>query len=454
VNESERPFASIIDLRELIRSREVSPVEVTRQMLDRIKKVTPYNELDLSLMAEEAIEAAQLAEKKVMAGDLDNSPLLGIPFAITDSLHLKGQRITLGAKEIEGEIDSYDSIEVARIKKAGGIILGKTNLAEFDLGDSILNCRNPWNYSKGMGSSCAASAVAGGFASVALGTDLCGATRLSAALCGVVGVKPTRGAYPKFKRKHVPYSQKHFSSRSPITHTVEDAALVLEVIADYGIDLEEMTEHEPKRIAVSEDFGFIPISSEVSRATDQTVKLLQELGHTVERVDLGLDRDLLIHFRNLIAADHYAPLAHLHAQQPITFTPKTMQWLAMGDEVTGVQYSLALSYAGWLRCKFDELFQTYDLLLVPTQADPACSLDDQQAGMGETELDALVGQWALTLPFNMSGHPAVQIPVGFSESGTPIGMQLAGGYFKEPVLFNAAHSMQEVLQWEKWRPGS
>ncbi len=447
-------FLSATALRKLIISKEVSPVEVTQQMLARIGKVTGPNQVYQAVFAEEAIRAAKEAELSVMRGD-DDRPLVGIPVILTDTLRMKGRSSNYGSELSVGHVESEDSIEVSRIREAGAIILGKAVLPEFDLGDTLPTCCNPWDETCTAGASGAASAVARGLATMALGTDFWGSIRMSASFCGVVGCKPTRGSSPESSRKHVPYSQMHWGVRGTLTHTVEDCALALEVMAKYGIDLEEITHHEPQRIAVSRDFGFLPVDEEVQGHMDKAVKLFRELGHVVEEVNLPFNHDMLVHYRNVLAADLYAPIVSLSEKKESLgkkLASNTREWLAIGDEVTGVQYSLALSYSEWLRRSLDNLLQKYDLLVTPTESLCAYAKGEVEHVIGETRLDPLVGTWATTLPFNMSGHPALSVPIGWSNKKTPIGIQLAGRYFDEPRLFNLAHALQEVHQWDSWRP--
>lgn len=450
MNSEELPFLSATQLRDLLEDEQLSPVDVTKQMLRRIATSGAQGPVFSAVCEDEAIASATKAAERQKSNE--EMPLLGVPIAISDSLRMKGVHCSLGSQAIDAPADTFDSIEVERIKEAGGVIIGKATLAEFDLGEEVANLRNPWDLSLSAGSTGVASAVASGLATIGIGSDLWGSVRMSASYCGLVGFKPTRGATGQFERKHVPYSQKHFATRGTVTRTVEDAALALEVIAGYQFVDDELTDHEPFKIAVSRDFGFLPIDAEVNAQTDVTIERLREMGHEVSEVHLPLNRDILTHFRNIVASDLYAPILSLHEKREGKLTEKTLQWLSVGDQVTGVQYSLALSYAGWLRRTFDDLFEECDVLLTPTVPSFPFACGTTEYKVDGQPLYPLVGCWATTLPFNMAGHPAVTVPSGRSKTGLPIGMQFASGYFQEWKLLNLTTALQKKGQWDKWRP--
>ena len=450
-------------LSEMIQNREISCLEFTNTLLEKIEKENDNLNTFLYINDDGAREMAKKVDEMVSKKEF-TKPLLGIPISVPDALNMLNRPTTFGSLLLQDHIAVDDAIEIEQLKNAGSIILGKTNMAEFGLHYETANrlrgpCRNPLNtqFSSGGGSGGSAASVASGQATIALATDSNGSLRLTSSFCGLPGLMPTRGRIP-FVRKHIlPFTEQMFYRKGIIARDVEDIAMMLSVLSrpddrdpicccfepgDYIAATKKKPEH--LKIAWSPNLDILSVDPEVAQVTAQAVKKLEELGHSVEEVKLGLKGDYFHHFRNLIATDRYILIMKLLEKHPggsellAEYTP---QWLMIGDKITGVQYSLGQAFSGWLKMVFDDLFERYDLLVTPTVPVPPFPIGKAPKSTD----DPLVGLWGFLLPFNMSGHPAMSLPCGKSKDGLPIGFQLVGKYLEEETLLSLAKAYEETI---------
>jgi aspartyl-tRNA(Asn)/glutamyl-tRNA(Gln) amidotransferase subunit A len=442
-----------------IRTKEVSPVTVVETVLARIEALQPTVNAFITVTAEEARETARRAEAAVLAGER-LGPLHGVPFSVKDLLFTKNVRTTMGSLIFAGEVTGEDAVPVRRLREAGAILIGKTTTPEFGhkpLTDSPLfgATRNPWDLSRTAGGSSggAAAAVATGQGPLALGTDGGGSVRLPAACCGIVGLKPTLGRVPHAQQADL------FSSTSyigPMTRSVAEAAVCFDAIA--GFDAGDPYSRpeppdDPRDVAVRGlRLGWLPrvgnrlVDPEVLASCEAAARHLEGRGAHVETVEdvSAFERTFLISLQAGLAArvgPHMAKFGDKVAKSLRESIERGAQWSA-------VDWVNALGQRTAVYRRVQALFQRFDFLLSPTLSRPALALDhDPYAPItiaGETA-GTIRGAWYPYLwPFNLSGHPAISLPCGWSSDGLPIGLQIVGPWYGDRrVLALAGHLERE-----------
>lgn len=467
-------YLPAIELARLIRSKELSPVEVIDAFLNRIDRVNPTINAYCTVTADLARKAAREAEVSLMKGNLSGS-LHGVPIAIKDLTPTAGIRTTYGSVVFSENVPSQDSVFVERVKKAGGILLGKTNTPEFGhkgTTDNLLfgPTRNPWNTDliAGGSSGGSAAAVAAGMAPLAEGSDGGGSVRIPASACGVYGLKPTYGRIP------IDNSISRFSSHAPflhygpITRTVADAALLLSVVAgpdtrdpfslpetgdDYlkasGESVEEL------RIAYSPDLGYFEVDTRVRELTDNAVMVFSRLGCTVDAVDPGFQEPetTIQDAFNVMWCVHFAAFyKDLLPRWESRMSPGVVAMIKSGLKVSAVDYKKLEMYRTALWNSIEKIFAKYDLIITPTLAVPPF----QQGIPGPSLINGKpvnpYSSWMLTHPFNMTGHPAASIPCGFTEDNLPVGLQMVGRRFAENIILRASAAFEQAMPWADRRP--
>ena len=473
--EQELAFKSAGELRRLIDSKEVSCVELTGLFLQRIDELNPIFNAYLALCSDEAIAAAQRAQKMVQGGE-PVGPLHGIPISVKDLEMTSGITTTLGSAIFRDRVPDMDSVVVERVKAAGAIILGKTNTPEFGLSGTTENklgdaCRNPWDTSRTPGGSSggAAAALAAGLCTLATGSDGGGSIRIPASFSGVFGIKPSQGRVPRYGGYGYPAAN-HFSQSGPMSRTVADSALLLQVLAgpdsrdpvsmreappDFGAHLGRGV--EGWRIAWSPDLGYAGVDPEVVRVTEMAARVFEELGAVVEDPDLAIE-DPFQAFWDVFSTASYTSYGHLLDEQREQFTYYGLRAFEHGSEVTGADLSRALLRVDQLRRQMENLFDDYDLLLTPTMAVPAFPIEARPAIIGGKEVDPFWGYLPFTFPINMTGQTAASLPCGFSDdpasAGMPIGLHLVGPRGSEANVLQACAAFERARPWADKRPPS
>ena len=462
MTDTELAFVPAYKLAELIRNKELSPVELVDFLFQRISVLNPKLNAYLTVTEAEAKVSAAAAEK-ALATKKELPPLHGVPVAIKDTEYTKGIRTTSGSLVYQDFVPDEDSISVERLRAAGAIILGKTNAPEFAYAGKTYNrlgdyCRNPWqtDLTPGGSSGGSAAAVAAGLSPLATGSDVAGSIRMPAALCGVYGIKPTHGRIPFWPSMD---AWPMMLDCGPITRTVRDSALMLNIMAGYDSrDPMSIREKSPDflgafdgpalklRVAWSSDLGFATLAPEVRSIFEATVGIFESLGCTVEDANITLE-DPLTTFMPILYADEAASRGHLLDDQADQLTPMVRQWLEDAQKVTGAEYSDALRGVFRLRAQMAEFFKQYDVLLTPTvpvTAFPAL------AETIEVEGKALDTEWD-TAPFtplwNMTGMPAASLPCGFDSDGLPVGLQVIGEWGDEVTVFKACAAFEQARPW-------
>ena len=457
-------FLTIHQAAARLRNGELSPVELTRACLERIQDTDDRLHSFVLLLADAALAQARVAEAEIRRGDY-KGPMHGIPFALKDLYDTAGVRTTSGSYVDLERVPDVDATTTARLKAAGGILLGKLAMHEFALGGPDWTtpfepARNPWNLAHltGGSSSGSGSAVASGQCLGALGSCTGGSIRGPASLCGIVGLKPTYGRVSRFGVVTLSWSQDH---AGPMTWTVEDAAHMLQAIAghdpkdptssrapvpDYALSLNE--DIRGVKIGLPRHYFFDPdpgVSPEVVATVERAVANLEQLGAQVEDVTLpSLD---YVRAANtvIMVSEAYAYHEPNLKTRPNDFGEIVRARFRIGGLLSASDYLQAQRVRTWARQDFAAALHKVDLLVTPTMTQPAPAFE------GYEPLATVRGR-SFTAPFNVTGLPAISVPCGFTETGLPIGMQIAGKPFDEPGIIRAAYAYQQQAGWREQRP--
>jgi aspartyl-tRNA(Asn)/glutamyl-tRNA(Gln) amidotransferase subunit A len=374
--------------------------------------------------------------------------LPGIPIAIKDLYETKGVRTTAGTTFFKDYLPENDSFVVEKLKAAGAVIAGKTNTHEIALGVTGVNP----HYS----SSGSAAAVAAGMCLAAMGTDTGGSIRIPASLCGVVGLKPTYGRVSL--RGIFPLSW-NLDHAGPLTNTVKDAAMILQVIAGYD-ELDPASADIPVddyfsgieggvngwRIAVlTGDYAW-GSDPEVSDAVRAAAQVFESLGAQVEPVEMNFLRDAALANGQMVQADGAAFHRERLVENPLGFGEDVRQRLQTGAALTSTEYSLARRTQAEMRRRMEIFFEQYDLLLTPTTPIPALLIE------GNDAIEQARRLTRFTAPFNLTGLPALSVPCGFAPAGLPIGLQIISKAWGEAKVLQAGHAFEQATEWHKRKP--
>lgn len=448
---------------DLIARRKISPVELVRACLARIERLDSVLNTFITLTGDSALEAAQRAELEIREGNI-RSPLHGIPLAIKDLFETKGLLTTAGSLFCKEYIPEADAWVVEKLKAAGALNLGKLNLHEIALGVTNVNphfgpCRNPWNTLRVSGGSSggSASALAACLVYGALGTDTGGSIRIPAALCGVVGLKPTYGRVSL--RGVIPLSW-NLDHAGPLGRCVKDVALLLQTMAGYDghdpycadIPVDDYQEHlkdgvKGWRIALGSDEYFREITdSEVWHAVQIASQVFESLGAQVVQVEFPGARQAARANGLMTPADAAAFHQERLESHPEMFGADVRQRLQTGAAFSATEYILARRTQSLLRHQFARFFDDYDILLTPTTPIAAPPIEGPDA----VEQARLLTRF--TAPFNLTGLPALSIPCGFTREGLPVGLQMIGRPWAEAKILRAAFAYEQATDWHLKKP--
>jgi aspartyl-tRNA(Asn)/glutamyl-tRNA(Gln) amidotransferase subunit A len=453
---------TLFEASQRIADREISPVELTQVFLEHIEAVDPKVNSFITVTPELALESAHQAEEEILNSG-PRSPLHGIPLALKDLYETGGVRTTAGSKFFADWTPGEDAETVQRLKSAGAVLLGKLNMHEIALGLTTVNphygpCRNPWALDCVVGGSSggSAAALAARMCLGSLGSDTGGSIRVPAALCSVVGLKPTYGRVSL--RGTVPLSW-NMDHAGPMARTVRDAALLLQAIAgydpldpqslnmpvdDYTTALEAGVGGWRFALAAGDYFSFS--EAEVLAAVQAAADVFASLGAQVAEVDfpdarLAAQANVL-----MVLSDAAAFHRERLEERPQDFGADILQRLRTGAAYTAVDYSLARRTQALLRRQFERFFEDYDILLMPTTPVPAPPIEGPDA----VEQARLLTRF--TAPFNITGLPAISVPCGFTTAGLPIGLQLITRPWAEAALLRAAFAYEQATEWHLRRP--
>ncbi len=456
-------FTTISELSQRLRRRKVSPVEVTQDCLGRIERLNPALNAFITFMGESALAEARRAESEILRGEW-RGPLHGVPVALKDLIDTAGVRTTAASALYKDRVPDRDAEVVRRLRQAGAVVVGKNNLHEFAYGGSSLvshfaEVHNPWDLGRIAGGSSggSAAAVVAGLAYAAIGTDTAGSIREPAALCGCVGLKPTYGRVSS--RGVIPLSPS-LDHVGPLAATVSDAALVLQAIAGY--DAADITTADVPvadyvsalregakslRVGVPRAYFFDDLDSEVASAMEHALRGIATLVAEIKDVQLDVPTD-----RTLQAAESYAYHAENVAKTPELYQPETVRRIRSGEKISAAEYIQRRRELDEARRSIGQVFTDVDVLVTPTMPIPAPAIAELKSdpdALRPAELKLLRN----TRPFNVWGLPAISVPCGFTQSGLPIGLQIAGPHWREDLVLQLAHAYEQATAWHKRRCG-
>ncbi len=476
---------------DLLARREASSVELTRAAFERIGALDDRVHAFLTLTEEEALAQAETADERIARGEA--GPLTGIPSAVKDVVSTKGVRTTCGSRILENLVPPYDAFVVERLKEAGFVMVGKTNMDEFAMGSSGENSafgptHNPWALDRvpGGSSSGSAAAVAAGMAFYALGSDTGGSIRQPGSHSGVVGFKPT---YGRVSRYGLVAFGSSLDQIGPLTRSVRDAALVFQAIAGHDprdstsapLDVPPVSEAlvadlKGLRVGVPREYFVEGMDEDVSRAVRAAIDRMRDLGAEIDwEVSLPSTDHALAVYYIIAPSEASANLARYDGvKYGYSYDQGDSMWENMektrqfgfGDEVKrrimlgtyalsdgyyDAYYLKAQKVRTLIRREFDAAFEDHDVLVTPVSPTPAFKLGEKVDDPLQMYLTDV-----LTIPVNIAGLPGIAVPCGFTEatdgSRLPIGLQILAKPFDEPSLFHAAYAYEQATDWHKQHP--
>ncbi|MDX1374620.1 MAG: amidase [Burkholderiales bacterium] len=459
-------------LARLIARKEVSPVELTRAVLERIDRLQPTLNAFITVCHEPALDAARRAEQAVTDGAA-LGPLHGVPYAVKDLVNTAGVRTTFGSLLYEHNVPEADAVAAARMKAAGGILLGKTTTPEFghkSLTDAPLFGRscNPWDVSRSCGGSSggAAAAVAAGLGPIGIATDGGGSTRIPAACCGLVGLKQTLGTVP---HSQVQDAFGNYTYVTPLSRTVMDSALQLAAMAgahpsdpwSIGLASQDFVsaaraegDLKGRRILWSLTLGNAVVARDVRAAFEAALRRFAELGAELVELAEPVPKMEPI-WRVINHASWRARFGELIRDHGARMSPSLMRQVEVGAQWSAVDYQRAMFERTVLFRRVQRWLEKNDVLVTPTLARTALPLE--QDPFEPIEIDgAVVGElrsnlFPYTLPFNITGHPAMSVPCGFGTDGLPVGLQIVGRLHDEPTVLRVGALYEATERWrERW----
>ena len=465
---SDLAWLPALELAGLIRNKTVSPAEVTDAVLARIERLNPRLNAFCAVAVEEAREAASAAEVAVMTGE-PLGPLHGVPFSVKDLVFTRRVLTTGGSRLFADHVPEEDAVVVERLKGAGAILVGKTTTPEFGhkgVTDSPLFgiTRNPWNpeLTPGGSSGGAGAAVAAGLGPLAVGTDGGGSIRIPASFCGIYGLKPSFGrvpSYPEFPGWH------GVSVTGPMTRTVRDAALMLDVItgpddrdrhslpADAGGSYLAACEAGIAGLSVawSPDLGHARVDPAVAELCGGAAERFESLGCHVEVVTPTWEDPEEI-FRITGAAEMHAAWGRAMAEGPERLDRSLVALLRFGQTIGIEAYLRAVQRREELWTDVQRFLARFDLLITPTVAVPPFAAGRPAVKEIDGHPVSPLGWLPFTFPFNLTGQPAATVPVGFTRGGLPVGLQIVGRRHGERAVLAASAAFEAAVPWAAHRP--
>jgi len=460
-----------------IKDRKVSPVEVTRLFLERIERINPILNAYVTITADDALADATRAENEIGHGGY-RGPLHGIPFSIKDNIATNGVRTTAGSKILDQWKPDFDATVVAKLKEAGAVILGKTNLHEWALGGTTINpfygtTRNPWDLNRIAGGSSggSAAAVALSLCLGSIGTDSAQSVRNPGSMCGIIGLKPTYGRISQYGT--VPGTGAYSCNHTGIlTKNVEDAAIVLQAVAGHD-QQDPLSADKPVanyrasigrniknlRVGILRGYFEEDMAREVKETFREAIAVLQRLGMETEDVTIP-HMDLMPAVKVCTSRVENASAHERNLRtRARDYSKQTLYAYLSALLVPASAYLMAQRVRRMICDEFHDLLKRVQLFALPTVPFAVPTIDECNSGWlnidGKTirRQDERGGADSFcTIPFNVTGFPSMSVPCGFAKAGTPIGMQIASGPFHEELIFSVAHAYEQATEWHKRKP--
>lgn len=478
---------SIKELHQQLVNKERSAVEIAKEVLTHIEMVEPKVKAFLSITKEKALKSAEQVDAKIAAGE-SIGILEGIPLGVKDNMCTKGIKTTCASQILANFVPPYESTVTQKLKDAGVVVVGKTNLDEFAMGSSTENSgyqvtANPWDLERVPGGSSggSAAAVAAGECVVSLGSDTGGSIRQPASFCGVVGLKPTYGLVSRFGL--VAYASS-LDQIGPFSRTVEDSAILLNAIAGYDnndstslkVDIPDYTSYLQPELKKGLKVGIITetfgdgLDSVVAETVKKAISQLESMGAEVKEISCPRFRYGLPVYYMIASSEASANLARYDAvkygvreeSEDLINMYTNTRAAGFGAEVKRRimlgTYALSAGYydAYYLKAQkvrtlikqdFDNAFADVDVLVSPTSPSTAFKAGEKTDDPLSMYLSDL-----MTIPVNLAGLPGMSIPCGFDSQGLPIGLQLISNVLREDVLFHTAHAYEQATEWHKKQP--
>ncbi len=461
---NEPVFSDAVTLADQLQKRDLSAVEAVEAHLLQIERLNPELNAICTLAADTAMETARQLDNGPVTG-----PLHGVPVGIKDLSATKGLKTTFGSPIFSEWVPDYDALPVERLKRAGAIVIGKTNTPEFGAGSQTFNpvfgpTLNPYDLTKTCGGSSGGSAVAlaSGMVPLATGSDLGGSLRNPAAWCNVVGFRTSIGRVPSYPNT---LGFNSLSVQGPMGRSVDDVALQLSVLAGpdprvpgclpepgtgFSIDLER--DFKGTRIAWSRDLGGYPIDARVTAVLEKQREVFSDLGCIVEEAspDLSDADEIFQVFRAYKFASDYRK----HLEEHPDKLKRTVAWnIEEGLKLSAMDLAEAEVKRTLLHERVANFFSSYDYLLCPVTSVPPFSIDEEYVTeINGKKLTNYIEWMASCYAITVTGHPAISVPAGFTGDGLPVGLQIVGGYRKDLSVLQIAKAFESATQFGRTRP--
>lgn len=462
-------FMSAAELGAKIKTKELSCVELTEKIIERIEKINPQINAFCTPTFDLARDQAKKADEAIKRNEKIGL-LHGIPCSIKDVIATQGIRTTFGSKIYENNIPDEDEVVVKRLKKQGIILLGKTNTPAFGHKAVTENLvfgatLNPWNLKRTSGGSSggAAASIVSGIGHLSIGSDGGGSIRIPSAFCGVYGLKPSFGRVPRYPTHGIMWSS--LDHYGPIVRYVEDAALMLDAMAGphhkdrYSLPKEkisylEVLNEKPKKLKIgySTDLGFIrAVEEEVKENVINSAKKFEELGWEVEEAKIKIKKPEFA-FNLLVTAGLGYDLKSYLDKEDLEISTTLRRMIQAGTSYSALDLQNARMERKKVFNAVSQFFEEFDILITPTTAVSAFELGKMFPEKIAGKRASPVAWMSFTYPFNMSGHPAASIPSGWTSDGLPIGMQIVGQRFDEQTVLQVSKAFEEIAPWQDKKP--
>jgi aspartyl-tRNA(Asn)/glutamyl-tRNA(Gln) amidotransferase subunit A len=451
--------SSLLRLSGLIKKRQISPMEVTRKLLERIEALNPKLNAYITVVHEKAMESALQAEKEIAAGNW-KGPLHGIPIGLKDLIYTKEIKTTMGSAIYKDHIPDYDAAVVEKLKQAGAIIIGKLNTHQFAYGPTgdrsfFGAVKNPYDLSKipGGSSSGSGASVAASMCFAALGTDTGGSIRIPSACCGIVGMKPTFGRVSKYGVFPLSWTLDHVGA---MTKTVQDNAILLNVISGYD-------ERDPYSVKVKDEdftrllyqgvkgsiigipstFYFENVDSEVEKQVRQAVEVFRSLGAEIRIIEIPHLKQISLAQQITIESEAYAVHEEILRNHSKQYDEEVKTRLLKGLSTKAYEYVQAQQVKQLAITEFNHALKEVEMILTPTLPILPTDIGQREINIHGYQEQVRTALTRFTGPTNLNGFPSLSIPCGFSSSGLPIGLQLIGRPYDEANLYRFAYAFEQ-----------
>ena len=465
MNKSELPFLSAGDLSRLIQSKDVSPVEATEAYLDRIESLDHRFNSYLTVMREQALADARQAGQDIAAGQ-HKGPMHGVPVAVKDQFWSKGVRTTGGSRILADFVPDEDATVIANLRKAGAVVLGKTNMTEFAItgfSHRYSTPRNPWDIDTYTGGSSSGSgaATAAYLCATSLGEDTGGSIRFPATWCGLVGIRPSWGRVSRFGVMRGVWSM---DTVGPISRTVEDAAITLGAIAGHDAkdpyssqapvpDYRQSLGGDLNGLKIGVITEFLEsglVEPAVRQSVSNAIATLGELGATVEEVSIPLSIGAGVASAVLLAVEPALAQQDWIKDRIQDYGHDVRLLLLTGSLMPAQAYYKAQQLRTMLRQQVLDSLEKYDVLVLPTSGKGAQPREEDPPVTSEETAGRLA--FLFTRIFNLASCPAMSVPCGFDDRSMPVGLQIAARPGAEETIFKVAHAYEQATSWHTMRP--